>query len=64
MLYRFFTETDPALFVKRSLHDAPIQWFGRYAFVLILIVFFSVIASSLEAYVSPLFMEKLSSRIF
>ncbi|MFF0881514.1 stage II sporulation protein M, partial [Bacillus velezensis] len=52
------------LFVKRSLHDAPIQWFGRYAFVLILIVFFSVIASLLEAYVSPLFMEKLSSRIF
>lgn len=52
------------LFVKRSLHDAPIQWFGRYAFVLILIVFFSVIASLLEAYVSPMFMEKLSSRIF
>lgn len=33
------------LFVKRSLHDAPIQWFGRYAFVLLVILFLALISS-------------------
>ncbi|MGG1241439.1 stage II sporulation protein M [Bacillus cabrialesii] len=52
------------LFVKRSLHDAPIQWFGRYAFVLLVILFLALISSLFEAYLSPVLMEKLTSRIF
>lgn len=52
------------LFVKRSLHDAPIQWFGRYAFVLLVILFLALISSLFEAYLSPVLMEKLTSRLF
>ncbi|MDR4435581.1 stage II sporulation protein M [Bacillus tequilensis] len=52
------------LFVKRSLHDAPIQWFGRYAFVLLVILFLALISSLFEAYLSPALMEKLTSRLF
>ncbi|MCY7749590.1 stage II sporulation protein M [Bacillus inaquosorum] len=52
------------LFVKRSLHDAPIQWFGRYAFVLLVILFLALISSLFEAYLSPVLMEKLTLRLF
>ncbi|MCR6596748.1 stage II sporulation protein M [Bacillus halotolerans] len=52
------------LFVKRSLHDAPIQWFGRYAVVLLIILFLALISSLFEAYMSPVLMEKLTSRLF
>ncbi|KKB74676.1 MULTISPECIES: stage II sporulation protein M [Bacillus] len=47
------------LFVKRSLTEAPVHWFGRYAFVLVLILVMSVISSFLEAFLSPLLMEKV-----
>ncbi|MDY7047010.1 stage II sporulation protein M, partial [Virgibacillus sp. M23] len=52
------------LFVKRSLHDAPIQWFGRYAFVLLVILLLALISSLFEAYLSPVLMEKLTSKLF
>ncbi|MEC1503162.1 stage II sporulation protein M [Bacillus sonorensis] len=51
------------LFVKRSLTEAPVHWFGRYALVLVLIFAMSLISSFLEAYLSPLFMEKLMNYI-
>ncbi|WP_430742158.1 stage II sporulation protein M [Bacillus atrophaeus] len=49
------------LFVKRSINEAPIQWFGRYALVFILILILSLLSSVFEAFVSPLLMEKLAS---
>lgn len=51
------------LFVKRSLTEAPVHWFGRYALVLVLIFAMSLISSFLEAYLSPLFIEKLMNYI-
>ncbi|ASB88615.1 stage II sporulation protein M [Bacillus sonorensis] len=51
------------LFVKRSLTEAPVHWFGRYALVLVLIFAMSLISSFLEAYLSPLFMGKLMNYI-
>ncbi|MFN2745502.1 MULTISPECIES: stage II sporulation protein M [Bacillus] len=51
------------LFVKRSITEAPAQWFGRYALVLLLILSMSFASSLLEAYLSPLLMEKLTNYI-
>lgn len=51
------------LFVKRSLAEAPVHWFGRYAFVLVLILGMSLISSSFEAYLSPVLMEKLTEYV-
>lgn len=52
------------LFMKKTISQAPIHWFGRYASVLLMILTLAALSSFFESYLSFMLMKKLAGVLF